>query len=147
MSIIEQAKAIGHVHASQDEMERSQHAWGGNFSSTLSSAWNIVNLFVQRVADWFAEQGDDVTEDDIEAEVDDLAERVAGYEVASAIEQEVLDELAAQGVGKMKVVNQPGACAACVARASAGPVPASEFVPPPYHDYCQCNGAPADEEE
>ena len=139
-TILEQAKAIGHAHAS-DEVERSA-AWGGNFSNILTSAWGIVNTFVQRIADWVAGQ-DEMTEDDLDAEVDSLAETVAGSEVAAAIEQEVLDTLAAQGVTLMKSIAQVGACPLCQDKADADPVPIGDFDGPPYHPHCRCSGAPA----
>lgn len=139
-TIIEQAKAIGHAHAS-DDLARSA-TWGGNFTNILTSAWAIVNTFVSRISDWLAGQ-DDVSEDDLDAEVDDLAETVAGSEVAAAIEQEVLDTLAAQGVTLMKSIAQVGACPLCQDKADADPVPIGDFDGPPYHPHCRCSGAPA----
>jgi hypothetical protein len=143
MSLLEQARAIGHAHAS-DELERSS-TWGGNFGDALSSAWQIVNMFVSRIADWFTAQDGDVSEEDIQAQVDDLAETVAGTEVAGAIEQEVMDALSAQGVLMMRSVPQPGACDTCMTIAGAGPLPIADFVAPPYHPHCACSSAPADE--
>jgi hypothetical protein len=140
-SIIEQAKAIGHAHASQEE-ERAT-AWGGKFQHALSSAWNIVNNFVQRIADWFAGQ-DEVTEEDVEAEVDSLAERVASYEVATAIEEQVLETLYFAGVTMVQSIAQPGACQPCQDKADDGPKPINDFDPPPYHGGCRCSAAPAD---
>ena len=138
--IIEQAKAIGHAHAI-DETQRGM-AWGGKFQDALSSAWDIVNNFVQRIIDWFSSQ-DEVTEDDVVAEVDTLAERVGGFEVAAAIEQEVLETLYFAGVLMVRSIAQPGACEPCVDRADAGPVPINDFEPPPYHGGCRCSSAPA----
>lgn len=142
-TIIEHARAIGHAHAS-NEHERAMNAWGGNFSNILNSAWGIVNTFVQRIEDWLAGQ-DDVSEDDLDAEVDELAGHVGDYEVAAAIEQEVKDTLAAQGVTLMKSIAQEGACVPCQDKASADPVPIADFDPPPYHGKCRCNGAPANQ--
>jgi len=145
--IIEQAQAIGHAHAT-DEIERAI-AWGGKFQDALSSAWNIVNNFVNRIAQWFTGQeaaGEDVTEADVVEKVDSLAEQVAGVEVAAAIEEEVLQGLTFAGVSMVRVVNQPGACDDCVARAEAGAQPINDFEPPPYHSKCKCSSAPADED-
>lgn len=146
--IIEQAQAIGRAHASDETQERAI-AWGGKFQDTLSSAWNIVTNFVQRIAEWFTGKeasGEDVTEQDIVDKVDSLAETVAGVEVASAIEEEIWKELYFAGVKMVKSIAQPGACSDCVARADAAPVPINDFDPPPYHSRCRCNSAPADEE-
>ena len=140
-TILERAKAIGHAHASQ-EVERASNAWGGHFVSILNSSWAIVNTFVQRIEDWLSGQ-DDVDEADIEAEVATLADHVAGYEVAAAIEEEVMQTLAAQGVTLMVSIAQPDACSDCVDRANADPVPIGDFDAPPYHTHCRCSGAPA----
>lgn len=143
-SIIEQAQEIGRTHAS-DEQERSL-AWGGKFANALSSAWDIVNNFVQRIIDWISGQDpEDLSEDDIIAEVDTLAERVGSFEVAAAIEQEVLDTLAEQGATLFISIAQPGACNPCLERAAADPVPMNDFEPPPYHGGCRCSTSRADE--
>lgn len=145
-AIIEQAQAIGRAHASVETHERSL-AWGGKFTDILQSAWNIVNTFVQRITDWFTQQEDDVTEEAIEDEVDGLADRVGSFEVAAAIEEEVLRELTFAGVKMVKSEAQPGACEPCVERAERGPVPIDTFEPPPYHGLCRCSTVSADEEE
>lgn len=148
-SIIRQAQDIGHAHAAQDEHERSI-AWGGKFTDALSSAWNIVTNFVQRIAEWFTKQessGADITEQDIIDKVDSLAEQVGSVEVHAAIEQSVWETLYFAGVKMMRSIAQPGACEACQAKADEGPVPIDDFEPPPYHGRCRCSGAPADEEE
>jgi hypothetical protein len=146
-SILEQAQAIGHAHAT-DEVERAI-AWGGKFQNVLSSAWNIVTNFVNRIAQWFAQQeatGEDITEQDIEDKIDSLAETVAGVEVAAAIEEDVQLSLYLAGVALVKSIAQPGACKFCLNKAAADPVPIDEFEPPPYHSRCRCSTAPADEE-
>lgn len=144
VSLIEQAQAIGHAHAT-DEEQRGM-AWGGKFANALSSAWDIVNNFVQRILDWMAGQDpEDLDEEDIQAEVDTLAERVGSFEIAAAIEQEVVDTLASQGATLMVSVAMPGACNACLERAAADPVPVSDFEPPPYHGGCRCSSSRADE--
>ena len=145
VSILEQAQAIGHAHASS-ELGRAVHSWGGNFQNSLNSAWAIVNTFAQRIADWFGQQHE-AGDDDVKTEAEALAKRVAGYEVAAAIEEEVVNTLVAQGISKLKSVAQDGACDDCQAKADADPVPASQFVPPPYHTECRCSSAGADEEE
>lgn len=145
-SIIEQAQAIGHEHA-QSEMERGI-AWGGKFSNALNSAWDIVNNFVSRIAEWISEQvssdtGEELSEDDIAAEVDSLASTVAGVEVAAAIEQEVMDELQSQGFLQIQWYAQPGACPRCKANADMGAVPiGTDFggiAAPPAHSNCRCS--------
>lgn len=142
--IIEQAKAIGHAHVHAEEQRGL--AWGGNFVNALSSAWDIVSNFVARIVDWFAGQGDGVSEDEIEAEVESLAERVAGFEVAAAVESEVLSELYFTGVLMVRSIAQPGACQLCLDKAAMGSQPINDFEPPPYHSHCRCSAAPADEE-
>lgn len=147
--IIEQAKALGKAHASDEAQERAI-AWGGKFQDILSSAWNIVTNFVNRIAEWFADQqasGEDVTEDEIEEKVESLAETVAGVEVAAAIEEEIWQELYLAGVSMVKSIAQPGACQFCQDKASEGAKPIDQFEPPPYHSRCKCSTAPADEEE
>lgn len=146
--IIRQAQAIGHAHAT-DEVQQRAIAWGGKFQDALSSAWNIVTNFVNRIAEWFNGQeaaGEDVTEEEIVEKVESLADTVAGVEVAAAIEEDVLQELYLAGVGKVKPIAQPDACDDCKARAEAGAQPINDFEPPPYHSRCRCSSAPADEE-
>lgn len=147
-SILEQAQAIGHVHASDETQERAI-AWGGKFQDVLSSAWNIVTNFVNRIAEWFTEQeasGEDVSEEDITEKIESLADTVAGVEVAAAIEEDILTELTLAGVAKVRAIAQPGACEACIERAEAGPQPIDDFEPPPYHSRCRCATGVADEE-
>lgn len=145
-SILEQAQAIGREHASNGKQERAL-AWGGKFVNLLQSAWDIVNTFVQRIVDWINDQDvEDITQDDIDTEVATLADHVGSFEVAAAIEQEIVDILQAQGVSMMVSVAQPDACAGCLAKADADPVPIDQFVPPPYHGRCRCSSASGDEE-
>lgn len=144
-SIIEQALSIGHAHATDEAHERAV-AWGGMFQNVLSSAWDIVSNFVGRIANWFSAHPN-ATEEEVVEEVESLADRVAGFEVAAAIESEVLRELTFAGVKMARSIAQPGACDDCLTKAARGPVPINDFVPPPYHQYCQCSSAPADEEE
>lgn len=140
-SILEQARAIGHAHAAQEEQRGI--AWGGKFTDVLGSAWNIVEAFVQRVREWFSRQTE-VSEEDVEAEVASLAERVASVEVAAAIESEVLRELTLAGVLLVKSMAQPGACEPCQSKAEEDPVPIDDFDSPPYHGSCRCSTVPAD---
>lgn len=141
-SLIEQAQAIGHAHAAGEEQRGM--AWGGKFANALSSAWDIVNTFVQRIMDWMSGQDpEDLDEEDIQAEVDRLSERVGSFEIAAAIEQEVVDTLASQGATFMVSVAMPGACNACLERAAADPVPIGDFEPPPYHGSCRCSSSSA----
>lgn len=148
-SIIRQAQDIGHAHA-QDEQQRSI-AWGGKFQNALSSAWDIVSNFVQRIGDWISGQdASDLSEEDIIAEVDSLAETVASVEVPSAIEQEVMDTLQSQGLMQIRWVAQPGACDHCQANAGMGSVPiGTDFngdTFPPAHPRCRCSlGLPGDD--
>lgn len=144
--IIQQAQAIGHEHAT-DELERAI-AWGGRFTDALSSAWNIVSNFVQRIADWISEQvsgdsGNELSQDDIAAEIETLAETVAGVEVAAAIEEEVMDTIQAQGYMQIQWYAQPDACKACRAKADMGAVPiGTDFggvATPPAHSNCRCS--------
>lgn len=147
-NIIEQAQALGHTYA-QDEHERAI-AWGGKFTNALSSAWNIVTNFVQRIGEWFTQQdasGASPDEQDIVDKVDALAEQVGSVEVHAAIEQSAWETLYFAGVKKMRSIAQPGACQACLDKAAEGAMPISDFVPPPYHGRCRCNGVPADDEE
>ena len=148
--IIEQAQTIGRAHASDEAQERAI-AWGNKFTNALSSAWDIVSNFVQRIADWIAGQessGEDFTEDDVIAEIDTLAETVAGVEVASAIEAEVLDSLQSQGFLTIAWIAMPGACPLCLANADQGGIPigtafASGDLYPPAHSHCRCSlGSP-----
>lgn len=146
--IIEQAQAIGRAHTNDETHDRAI-AWGGKFQQVLSSAWNIVTNFVNRIAEWFTDQkttGEDITEADITDKVESLAETVAGVEVAAAIEEEILRELTFVGVSMVKAIAQPDACDECKERAEAGAQPIDDFEPPPYHSRCRCSTAPADEE-
>lgn len=151
-SIIEQAQAIGHAHA-QDEHERSI-AWGGKFTDALSSAWDIVSNFVQRIGDWISGQNpEDLTEGAIVDQVDTLAETVSSVEVPSAIEGAVMDSLQSQGFLTIAWIAQPGACERCLANAAASPLPIGSEWPsgdtiPPVHPHCRCSiGVPANEGE
>lgn len=146
-TIIDAAKVIGHAHAS-DELERA--AWGGNFSNVLSSAWGIVNTFVQRIADWIDGQDvEDLTDEAIQDQVDSLAETVGDTEVASAIEGEVMEQLTAQGYTQQVWYADPEACPTCIENAEASPLPMGSEWPsgdtsPPAHPHCHCSiGTPA----
>lgn len=151
VEILEQAQDMGREIARKGNHERGM-AWGGRFTNLLESAWNIVSNFVQRIADWISGQDvEALTEDDIVGEIDSLAERVGVAEITSAIEQEVLDELQAEGVTMVVSIAQPGACSPCVLNAEAGPIPIGTAFPsgdtrPPYHGGCRCNIAQADNE-
>lgn len=152
-SIIEQAQAIGRAHASEEAHERGM-SWGGSFVNALSSAWDIVSNFVQRIGDWISGQeadGVDVSEDDIIAEVDSLAETAASVEVASAIEQEVMDTLQSQGILAIRWIAQPGACEFCQSQAAMGSVPIGTdfggYPYPPAHPWCRCSLAMGEEAE
>jgi hypothetical protein len=147
-SIIEQAQAIGRAHASS-EQERGM-AWGGDFLNALQSGWDIVTNFVSRITDWIQDQisgGNNPSDDAIQAEIDTVASNAGSYEVQSAIEQEVWQTLYMAGVTMVESVPQPGACEACLARASAGPVPINDYIPPPFHNLCKCGTRPANKGE
>lgn len=148
-SIIEQAQAIGHAHAEQDSHERSI-AWGGKFTDALSSAWNIVTNFVQRITDWMAGQdAADLSEQDIIDKVDSLAEDVSSVEVPTAIEGAIMEELQSQGLMMIRWIAMPGACPHCQANADMGSVPiGTDFngdVFPPAHPHCRCSLGIGDE--
>ncbi len=139
--LLQQAKAIGHAHAADETQESS--AWGGNFANVLASAWDIVQHFVDKISAWIdGQDAEDLTEADIEAQVETLADHVGDYEVAAAIEQEVLDTLAAAGEDMLQSYPQPGCCSDCQAIADAGPTPISQFQPAPYHNGCRCSSGP-----
>lgn len=149
--LLQRAQRIGHAHASDETRESS--AWGGSFTDALGSAWSIVTNFVQRVADWISGQDEeDLTDEEIQAEVDSLAETVGDTEVASAIEQAVMDELDSQGFMSVQWYAQPDACKLCQANAAQGPVPigsafASGDATPPAHPNCRCSlGSPSEGE-
>lgn len=149
-SILEQAQAIGHAHVHGDDEQRGM-AWGGKFVNLAQSAWDIVTTFVQRIADWISEQdAEGLSEDEIEAEVDSLAETVASVEVPSAIEQAVMDGLQEQGVMQIRWIAQPDACEHCRANADMGVVDiGTDFngdTFPPAHPHCRCSLGTADEE-
>lgn len=148
-AIIEQAQAIGQTHAQDEHQERSI-AWGGNFRNTLGSAWDIVNNFVQRIADWMSDQdAEELSEDEIVAEVDTLAETAASVEVPAAIEGAVMDGLQAQGLMTIRWIAQPDACDKCRALAEMGSVPlGTDFdgvAFPPLHAHCRCSLGTGDE--
>ena len=151
VGILEQAQGMGREIARKGNQERGM-AWGGRFTNLLESAWNIVTNFVQRIADWINEQDmEGLTEDDIVGEIDSLAERVGVAEITSAIEQEVLDELQAEGVTMVVSIAQPGACKLCLLNAEAGPIPIGSAFPSgdtctPFHGGCRCNIARADDQ-
>jgi hypothetical protein len=140
-AILEQAQAIGRKHAT-DEEERAV-AWGGAFRDLLQSAKDIVSTFIDRIVSWWQGQDEDVSTDDLEAEVESLAETVAGYEVHAAIEEEIWQTLYFAGVSEVRSIAQPGACQACQEKADAGATPIDEFEPPPYHGRCRCSTSPA----
>lgn len=147
--LLQRAKAIGHTHASDEAQE--SHAWGGSFSDMWQSARDIVSNFVQRVVDWFSGQDEeDLTDEEIQAEVDSLAETVGDTEIASAIESAVMDELTNQGFMQIAWIAQPGACPMCMENAAASPLPIGSTWPsgdtiPPAHPRCRCSiGAPSE---
>lgn len=149
VSILEQAQAIGHAHVAQEEPQERAIAWGGKFQDLLSSAWNIVNHFVNRIAQWFTGQqasDEPITEEAIVEKVDSLAGQVASVEVHAAIEEDIVRELTLAGVKKVKSVCEPDACQDCQDKAAADPVSIDEYEPPPYHGRCRCGTIPADEE-
>lgn len=141
-SLFAQAQAIGRAHA-QDEQSRAL-AWSAG-KNPLAAAWNVVSNFVDRITSWFRSQDtESISEDDVEAEVENLAETVAGTEVASVIEQEVLDALQEQGVLSIVWIAQDGACPTCQANADQGAIPiGSDFesgdAKPPAHPRCRCS--------
>ena len=141
-AILEQAKAIGHAHAA-DEEERAL-AWGGVFRDLLQSARALVSTFIDRIVSWWQGQDtEEVSADDLEQEVESLAETVAGFEVQAAVEQEIWQTLSFAGVEMVRLVAQEGACESCQEKADAGPTPINDFEPPPYHSRCRCSTIPA----
>lgn len=147
-SILQEAQAIGRAHAGE-ELERGIN-WGGGIKNLLDRAWNIATTFIGRITGWISGRGDgDVAQEDIDAEVISLAETVASVEVPTAIEEEVLATLQRQDFMTIQWYAQPGACAACQARADMGPVPiGTDFngvAIPTAHPHCRCSiGAPAE---
>lgn len=144
--LLRRAKAIGRVHVMESM------TWGGVFSDLWQSAKDIVSNFVARIVGWIGGQSaDDLTEEDIQAEVDTLAETVGDTEIAAAVEQAVMDELDAQGFMSIQWYAQPGACKLCQRNADQGPVPiGSTFqsgdATPPAHPLCRCSiGAQSEE--
>lgn len=147
--LLQRAQRIGHEHASDKAQEGI--SWGGAFTDMWQSARDIVSNFVQRVADWITGQDEeDLTDADIQAEVDSLAETVGDTEIASAIESAVMDELNAQGFMQVAWIAMPGACALCMENAAASPIPIGTPFPsgdnyPPAHPHCRCSlGAPSE---
>lgn len=143
--ILQTAQDIGQARAQEGSTEEGI-AWGTG-RNPLQSAWNIVTNFVEKIVSWWQGLGDDVediTDADIEAEIDSEAELVGDFEVHSAIEQAVMDELEAQGVGEMSSIAQPGACERCQTNADESPIPIGDSFPstgdsvPPYHNRCRC---------
>ncbi len=121
-------------------------AWGGSFADVFASAQQIISNFVQRIADWIdGQDANDLTEEDIEAEIANLAETVGDTEIASAIEEAVLEELQAQGETQMVwYVSLEHSCANCIANAEASPLPIGSVWPsgdtaPPAHPNCSCS--------
>lgn len=141
--LLSQAQDIG--TALVDKAEERGMAWGGAFKDILSSAWDIVTNFVQRIGDWISEEiddGEEITLDDIVAKVDALAETVASVEIPSAVEGAVLDAMETQGLFTIRWIAQPGACKICRDNADLGSVPigydfdGTAF--PPAHPGCRC---------
>jgi hypothetical protein len=146
--IIEQAQALGRSHAAESVGQRSV-AWGGNFVNALQSGWDIVTNFVGKISGWIADQisgGNDPSPEDIQAEIDTVADNVGDFEVHAAVESEVLRELTFAGTKMVRSIAQPGACQMCLDEAAKGAVPINDFTPPPYHGSCKCNAMGADEQ-
>lgn len=142
--LLQRAKALGRAHASDETAESS--AWGGSFADVFASAQQIVSNFVMKVVDWITEQdADELADEDIHAQVDALAETVGDTEVASAIEQAVLDELQSQGATQLVwYVSGENTCAICLNNATASPIPIGSSFPsgdkrPPLHPHCDCS--------
>lgn len=143
-SLLQQAKAIGQRHAS-DEMAESG-AWGGDFADALMSAREIVDHFVEQIEAWLNDQDPDtITDGDIEAYVQSKGEIVGDTEIAAAIEQAVLDALDTMGATLVRSETQEGACETCEDYASETSS-IDAFDPPPYHPRCRCSTVWADED-
>lgn len=146
VALLEHAQAIGREHVT-GKHERSL-AWGGKFQNLMQSAWDIVNNFVHRVGDWIQEQidggNDDLSQEDIQTEIETVAENVSSFEIASCIEQAVLDEMEASGFERIAWGVQEGACKVCQGNADGGAIALGSTFPsgavkPPQHNRCRCS--------
>jgi len=124
--------------------------------SLLDRAKNLIQRALTWAKDLFASKvdalGDDASSDDIESAIEDVAENVAETlgltEIQSIVEETVQSEFVAAGIGQIEAVNEPGACAMCVANADAGPINIGDTFPSgdtntPFHDRCRCHTVPA----
>ena len=124
----------------------------GAAKSLVQGAKDLIDRALSWASDLFASQveqlGDDASEEDIEAVLEDVAVNVAENigltAIQDTIEQTVLDEFRAAGVAKKIWVDEPGACEKCVNNASAGAIGIDESFPsgddqPTAHNRCRCH--------
>jgi len=122
----------------------------------IDRAKNLIQRALTWAKDLFASKvddlGDDASSDDIEQALEDVsitvAETLGLTEIQSVVEEIVQDEFVAAGIGQIEAVNEPGACAMCVANAEAGPINIGDTFPSgdtnaPFHGRCRCHTVPA----
>lgn len=154
--LLDQAQVIGREHVAQTiegSPEKRGMAWGGKFTNTVQSAWNIVSRVVASIKTWIDQQNEGLlTPEDIQKQIDLEVELVAGTEIQSAIEQEVLEVLQESGFTRIVWLAQAGACERCANNMDSGPISIGEAFPdgsttPPAHPRCRCSiGTPGDED-
>ena len=124
-------------------------------TSLLDRAKNLIQRALSWAKDLFTSKvddlGDDASSDDIEQALEDVsitvAETLGLTEIQSVVEETVMNEFVAAGIGQIEAVNEPGACAMCVANAEAGPINIGDTFPSgdsqaPAHNRCRCHVAP-----
>ena len=122
----------------------------------LDRAKNLIQRALTWAKDLFTSKvdalGDDANEDDVLSALDDtalvVAETLGLTEIQSVVEETVMDEFVQAGIGQIEAVNEPGACAMCVANADAGPINIGDTFPSgdtnaPFHGRCRCHTVPA----
>ncbi len=122
----------------------------------IDRAKNLIQRALTWAKDLFASKvddlGDDASSDDIEQALEDVsitvAETLGLTEIQSVVEEIVQDEFVAAGIGQIEAVNEPGACAMCVANAEAGPINIGDTFPSgdtnaPFHGRCRCHTVPS----
>ena len=155
-----QAQELGRKYAAKyvELPIRSQEAVIGAdiVPGLIDRAKNLIQRALTWAKDLFASKvddlGDDASSDDIEQALEDVsitvAETLGLTEIQSVVEETVQGEFVQAGIGQIEAVNEPGACAMCVANAEAGPINIGDTFPSgdtnaPFHGRCRCHTVPA----
>jgi hypothetical protein len=152
------AHGLGQSYAARMVPAKPQEGLGDFAKSVLDKARDLIDSAISWARDLFSSKvgalGDDPSDADIEAALEDTASTVAGGSAPTAIqdmiEQTVLSELQTAGVARIVWVVEPDACEVCTNNAEYGPIAIGEAFPSgheraPAHLRCKCHVAPAEE--